>query len=143
MAVVALALAGVAEASPRRDVPLTLVQATLTSRVPLDAKPGTRFTLAWKFTNAQGPVDPNFGGRMTIFVRLVSRGGKSFTTHVAPHRSFPKSTPSITAALAEGARYRAVLTVPRAGIARIEIGFRIRGIPRAVLFPITNDPLKH
>jgi hypothetical protein len=115
----------------------TLVRATLTSRVPLQATPGTRFALTWTFANSQGYIDPG-GGAMTIFVRLDSRDGKSTTTALAPPRPRPTSAPNLKA----NARYRIVVTVPRGGIGRIEIGGRM---PHGVsgFFPITNDPLKH
>ena len=72
---------------------------------------------------------------MTIFARLVSPDGKTATTAIAPPH--PMSAPAFNS----NARYRVVLTVPRGGIGKIEIGFRL---PHGVsgFFPVTNDPLK-
>ena len=38
--------------------PNTLIEATLTTKVPLRAPAGTRFALSWTFSNGQRPWDP-------------------------------------------------------------------------------------
>jgi hypothetical protein len=117
----------------------TLVQATLTSRVPLRATPGTRFALSWTLANSQGFFDP---GGMTIFARLVSHDGRTTTTALAPPT--PRPTKFVPTAPPTSAHhyYHVVVTVPRGGIGRIEIGGRMaHGV--SGFFPITNDPLKH
>jgi hypothetical protein len=107
------------------------VKATLTSKVPLRAKPGTLVRVSWKLwgRDQQGHVQPFSGGG--IFGRLVN----------------PSDTMANSAsAQGRDGRYTALVRVPRGGIGRVEVG--IRGFtngpqgtqPAPVLFPITNDP---
>ena len=141
-AVLALVALSALPASASASSPVrvgTLVRATLTSRVPLHAIPGTRFALSWTLANSQGFFDP---GGMTIFARLVSHDGKTTTTALAGPP--PRPTQFVPAPPPTSAHYyyRVVVTVPRDGLGRIEIGGRL---PHGVsgFFPITNDPLKH
>ena len=126
----AIAVAAAALATPAAaDTPLTLVQATLTSRVPVHATTGTRFALTWTFANDSGSVDPGLGGAMMVFVRLVSRDGKATTTAAASVSPRTTSTPALNALLHPSTHYRAVAKVPRGGVGRIEIGFRLHALP--------------
>jgi hypothetical protein len=106
--------------------------ATLMTRVPLGAKPGTTFRIAWNIetpgarTTRRSPDDDRF------YVRLLSATGAR-STH----------------AYGQLARrhYVATVLVPRGGIGDIEIrlkGWQITpGATRRAdaLIPITNDPV--
>jgi hypothetical protein len=110
------------------------VNATLTSTVPLDSRPGTRLRISWRLwsLDQHGRKMPFDGGG--IFARLVNRGGTKATTATAYGHS---------------GQYSAVVRVPEGGIGKIQVG--IRGWsdgptgkhPAPVLFPLTNDPLRH
>jgi hypothetical protein len=135
-----VAIAGILTGSAGASAPLVGIQATLTSQIPAHAAPGTHFSLSWKFGNGSGSFDPGLGGAMTIFVRLSSPDGNTSTTTVAPPRT-PPTSGSLSTFLHPDANYRIVATVPRGGVGKIEIGFRLNGATG--IFPITNDPLKH
>jgi hypothetical protein len=81
-------------------------KATLTSKVPLGASVGTRFTLAWTMTAPSGKPYSAKG----IFVRVVCPEGDVITRAAA------------TVASRTRGAYRAVVTVPAGGIGVISIG---------------------
>lgn len=107
------------------------VQATLVTRIPLDAVVGARLEVAWTlvYVDERGRRRPFGGGGM--FVRLLSASG----------------APPVTA-LAHGKPgcYAATVRVPKGGIRAVQIGIPSwssgpTGTQRADwLFPITNDP---
>jgi hypothetical protein len=92
-------------------------RATLTSKVPMSAVPGTRFTLTWKVEGSGGKPFASKG----MFVRVVCPEGDVVTRAAA------------TATATAGA-YRARVTVPAGGIGVISIG---AGSP-PTYFAITN-----
>jgi hypothetical protein len=107
------------------------MSATLVTRLPLDAKPGTTLRVGWKVANEAAQATTRRDDDR-FYVRLLSAtGGRS--THAygtLSHR-----------------RYVALVRVPRGGIGGIEIrlkGWQITpsGTRRAdALIPITNSPL--
>jgi hypothetical protein len=108
------------------------VEATLTTRVPLDAPAGKKLRIAWtlSFRDEQGRRQPFGAGG--IFVRLTSATGRHAT------RAFADGS---------AGRYAAVIRVPKGGIRAVRIGLLgwasgVNGThPSAVFFPITNDPV--
>ena len=107
------------------------MNATLLSRVPLDARPGSRLRVAWTLTEdgvhaAGAPDDRRY------YVRLLSATGAP-STHAYGEARYR--------------RFVATVRVPRGGIGDIEI--RLRGWQMTpgggrradALIPITNDPL--
>jgi hypothetical protein len=105
------------------------VRATLSTSIPLDAKPGTRLDVAWTLASAtEGGRRQPFGAR-GVFVRLLSASG---------------AEPEIGDAYedAKGA-YTARVEVPAGGIGDVEIGIHAltSNGPSALLFPISNDPV--
>ena len=108
-------------------------RATLTTRVPAAATPGSTLRIAWVVT-----VPDGHGGRTPfsadgMFVRLLSGpGGKSAKVY------------------ADGANggYRATVRVPTGGVRGIQLGLRgyasdgKRTWESDALFPITNDPFR-
>jgi hypothetical protein len=111
------------------------VKATLATKIPLDAKPGSRLRVAWKLIYAEGDNRGQPFGANGVFVRLRSASGARAETAFAP-----------TADHADG-EYAATVAVPKGGIGDVEIG--LRGFTSGaagthtsdMLFPITNDPL--
>jgi hypothetical protein len=111
------------------------VEATLATKVPLDAEPGTRLRLAWRLTYAEGRQERRPFGANGVFVRLVSASGARAETGMAPPGSYARG------------RYSAAVVVPDGGIGDVEVGLQgwtsgAGGTRRSdLLFPITNDPL--
>jgi hypothetical protein len=97
------------------------VKATLTTKVPLRAAPGTQITVAWKLASKSGRP---FGAG-EIFVRLSS------ATHARAE---------ITVLSCSGS-CKAKVRVPKGGIADIQVGLRDSG-GGLMMFPITNDPVR-
>src|SRR5262245_27804520 len=85
--------------------PLTPMQATLTSHVPLQAKPGSHFLMTWTLSNGQGTL--TLGNGTTFSVRLTSRDGKTATTADAKAPQLPKSSPTLEGLTHPTAPYRA------------------------------------
>jgi hypothetical protein len=107
------------------------VHATLTTKVPLAAKPGTRLQIGWRLGYVEDRERRPFGAS-GVFVRLRSASG----------------APAETAYAAEDSgNFSASVAVPHGGIADVEIGLRgytsgSAGAGRSdLLFPITNDPM--
>jgi hypothetical protein len=106
------------------------VQATLLTRIPLDAPAGTRLEVAWRLTYREHGRRRPFGAN-GVFVRLESAAGASAET-------------GLTSGTGD---YRATVVVPEGGIGDVQIG--VRGWTSGpsgthesdALFPITNDPL--
>src|SRR5438132_879342 len=99
------------------------VKATLTSTIPLDAKPGERLRVSWTLSYVEAGKRHPFGAS-GVFVRLRSRSG---------------AAPSVGVASADNGWYSATVVVPKGGIGDVQVG--LRGEPSDALFPITNDPL--
>ena len=105
--------------------------ATLVTRVPLDAKPGTTLRVVWKVAN-EAAQSSRRGDDDRFYVRLLSATGAR-STHAYGTLS--------------RRRYVAFVRVPRGGIGGIEIrlkGWQITpsGKRRAdALIRITNSPL--
>jgi hypothetical protein len=105
-------------------------RATLTTRVPLTAAPGTSFRVAWTVTILDSGKRRPFGAG-GMFVRLLS-----------PARG------ASTKVYAQGVngRYHATVIVPRGGLRGIQLGLRSwvsdpKGTRESDwLLPITNDP---
>jgi hypothetical protein len=107
------------------------VRATLTTKVPLQATPGTKLTIAWRLAYAEDGKRRLFGGS-GVFVRLGSASG------AAAEAGFARQ---------DRGYYTATVAVPEGGIGDVQIGIRgwVSGqVTRRrsdLLFPITNDPL--
>jgi len=109
------------------------VKATLTTRIPLDAKPGTKLDVAWSlaFLDEHGRRQPFGAGG--VFVRLLSASGAGAETGVADETGTGE--------------YTAKVVVPKGGIGDVQIGIHAwvsspSGTrPSDGLFPITNDPM--
>jgi hypothetical protein len=107
------------------------VEATLTTDLPLDAKPGTELKMAWTLGYIEDGRRREFGG-FGVFVRLLSASGSAAETAFANQDTGP---------------FTATVLVPEGGIADVEIGIRgytsgqASSRPSDLLFPITNDPL--
>jgi hypothetical protein len=105
------------------------VKATLTSRIPVDAAPGTELDVAWTLAFTENGQRHPFGAG-GVFVRLASAtGGKAETGEARP----------------SGGDFTATVTVPEGGIGDVQIGLHaFRSNPSGtadMIFPITNDPL--
>jgi hypothetical protein len=106
------------------------VEATLLTRVPLDAPAGTRLHVAWTLTYLDHGRRRRFGAN-GVFVRLRSAAAASAETGFA----------------SGDGDYRATVVVPKGGIGDVQIGLRgwtsgPSGTHESdALFPITNDPL--
>jgi hypothetical protein len=106
------------------------VEATLLTRIPLDAPAGTRLEVAWTLTYRDHGRRRPFGAG-GVFVRLASAAGGSAETGFASGQG----------------DYRAAVVVPKGGIGDVQIGLRgwtsgPSGTHESdALFPITNDPL--
>jgi hypothetical protein len=103
------------------------VKATLTTKIPLDAAPGTKLEVGWTlaYLDDNGRRQPFGAGE--VFVRLLSASGaRAETTFVDGSGSFI-----------------AKVAVPEGGIGDVRIGLRgySDGRTSDMLFPITNDPL--
>src|SRR5262245_43846907 len=121
---VALALLATATTALVMTFPATAkdgVKATLTTKVPLRAAPGTQITVAWKLASKSGRP---FGAG-EVFVRLLS----------AAH-----ARAEITVLSCSGS-CKAKVLVPKGGIADIQVGIRDSG-GGLFMFPITNDPVR-
>jgi hypothetical protein len=108
----------------------TGVEATLLTRIPLDAPAGTRLQVAWTLSYLDHGRRRLFGAN-GVFVRLRSAAGAS------PETAFTSGV----------GHYRATVRVPKGGIGDVELG--LRGWTNGPTgthesdadFPITNDPL--
>jgi hypothetical protein len=106
------------------------VQATLLTRIPLDAPAGKRLEVAWTLTYRDHGRRRPFGAN-GVFVRLRSGSGASAETGFASGNG----------------EYRATVVVPAGGIGDVQIGLQgwtndAAGTRESdALFPITNDPL--
>ena len=129
LVVVAAMVAGVAAlpASAKEGV-----VATLQTKIPLDAKPGTPLRVVWTLTYAEGNLRGRPFGAGALYVRLRNAsGGRAETAFGVGRRG----------------KYSAIVRVPAGGIGDIQFGLvgwvsDARGTRRAdMLFPITNDPL--
>jgi hypothetical protein len=107
------------------------VEATLTTKLALDAPPVSRLRVAWTLTYSDGHGRRRPFGANGVFVRLRSATSSGATTGVAP------------VGVHTGGRYSAFIVVPRGGIGGVEIGLRgfVNGRPGDLLFRIRNDPL--
>jgi hypothetical protein len=106
------------------------VHATLTTNVPLDARPGTKLTIGWRLAYAEDGERHLFGAS-GVFVRLGSASGAAAETGYATE---------------DGGSYTSNIAVPEGGIGDVQIGLRgytsgVRTGRSDLLFPITNDPL--
>jgi hypothetical protein len=125
LAVMLAALVAAAPAAAKEGV-----KATLQSKVPLAAEPGTKVQVRWKLWFLDNGVRRPFGAGL-VFVRLVSATGER----------------SETAFVDGSGDYAATVTVPKGGIGDVQIG--LRGFSDAspkpgeadMVFPITNDPM--
>jgi hypothetical protein len=105
------------------------VEATLLTRIPLDAPAGTRLEVAWRLDYLDHGRRRPFGAS-GVFVRLRSAAGASETGFASGNGA-----------------YRAAVVVPKGGIGDVQIGLRgwtndATGTHESdALFPITNDPL--
>jgi hypothetical protein len=106
------------------------VRATLLTRIPLDAPPGTRLHVAWKLSYLDHGRRRPFGAG-GVFVRLTSAsGGRAATGYASGDGD-----------------YTATVVVPKGGIGDVQIGLQgwtsgPSGTRESdLLFPITNDPL--
>jgi hypothetical protein len=106
------------------------VEATLLTRIPLDAPAGTRLEVAWRLSYRDHGRRRPFGAG-GVFVRLRSAAGAGAET------GFASGT----------GNYRATVVVPKGGIGDVQIGLQgwtsgPGGTRESdLLFPITNDPL--
>jgi hypothetical protein len=106
------------------------VEATLLTRIPLDAPAGTRLEVAWRLTYLDHGRRRPFGAN-GVFVRLRSASGANAETGFAGGSGV----------------YRTTVVVPKGGIGDVQIGLRGWSSGPAgthesdALFPITNDPL--
>ena len=111
------------------------VNATLTTRIPLDATAGTRVRVAWRLFSVDERGKERPFGAGGVFVRLLSGSGaeaKEGLASVGP---------------SETGEHEATVVVPEGGIRDIEIGLHgwtsgASGTRQSdLLFPITNDPV--
>lgn len=100
-------------------------RATLTTRVPLAAAPGTTIRVGWivNVPDRHGVARPF--NAIGMFIRLLSRTSVPATTGFASATGHPDG------------RYVATVEVPQGGIGGIRLG--LRGTTDA-FFPLTNDP---
>jgi len=101
-------------------------RATLTTRVPLAAAPGTTIRVGWIVNVPDGRGVARPFNAIGMFVRLLSRTSAPATTGFA----------SATTGHPDG-RYAATVEVPPGGIGGVRLG--LRGTTD-VFFPLTNDP---
>jgi hypothetical protein len=106
------------------------VEATLLTRIPLDAPAGTRLEVAWTLSYRDHGRRRPFGAG-GVFVRLRSAAGAGAETGFA----------------SGSGHYKATVVVPKGGIGDVQIGLRgwtngPSGTRESdALFPISNDPL--
>jgi hypothetical protein len=111
------------------------VKATLTTRISLDAAPGTRLNVAWKLFSISETGQREPFGANGVFVRLLSRSGAPAEEGLAPTGRYTTG------------QYSASVVVPEGGIRDVVIGLQswtsgpTSSGPGDLLFPITNDPL--
>lgn len=106
------------------------VHATLTTNVPLEARPGTKLRIGWRLAYVEDGKRRAFGAS-GVFVRLGSASGAAAETGYAKEDS---------------GTYTASVAVPAGGVGDVQIGLRgytsgVRTGRSDLLFPITNDPL--
>jgi hypothetical protein len=129
-ALVALGAAAVALVAALPAAGKEGVQATLLTRIPLDAPAGKRLEVAWTLTYRDHGRRRPFGAN-GVFVRLRSGSGASAETGFANGNG----------------NYRSTVIVPEGGIGDVQIGLQgwtndAAGTRESdALFPITNDPL--
>jgi hypothetical protein len=129
-ALVALGTAAVALVAALPAAGKEGVEATLLTRIPLDAPAGTRLHVAWRLTYLDHGRRRGFGAS-GVFVRLRSAAGAGAETGFASGYG----------------DYRAAVVVPKGGIGDVQIGLQgwtsgPGGTREAdALFPISNDPL--
>jgi len=129
-ALVALAAAATALVAALPAAGKEGVEATLLTRIPLDAPAGTRLEVAWRLTYRDHGRRRAFGAN-GVFVRLTSASGAGAETGLAGGTG----------------NYRATVVVPDGGIGDVQIGLQgwtsgPTGTHESdALFPITNDPL--
>lgn len=126
-----LALVGVVAAILVAALPATGkdgVEATLTSRIPLDAPAGSELKVAWTLFSKDENGRLQAFGASEIYVRLQSATGAGAETAWAR---------------GQAGNYVATVRVPQGGIGDVEIGIRgyVNGSPSDEAFPITNDPV--
>jgi hypothetical protein len=106
------------------------VEATLLTRIPLDAPAGTRLEVAWTLTYLDHGRRRPFGAG-GVFIRLRSAAGGRAETEFA----------------SGDGDYRSTVVVPKGGIGDVQIGLQgwtsgPGGTRESdLLFPISNDPL--
>lgn len=107
------------------------VKATLTTPIPLDAKPGTPLDVGWTLAFVEDGKRHAFGAG-GVFVRLRSASGAAAETAFSPQTK---------------GEFTATVKVPEGGIGDVQIGLMgwrsdATGTHYAPgFFPITNDPL--
>jgi hypothetical protein len=118
------ALAGAAAAASKDGV-----RATLTTSIPLDARPGSQLDVGWTLASTDDDGRRQPFGAGGVFVRLLSASGAKAETGPA-HEG------------ATGA-YTASVEVPAGGIGDVLVGIHAWTTygPSDSSFPITNDPL--
>ncbi len=111
------------------------VEATLTTRIRLDAPAGARLRVGWTLTYLDEHGKRHPFGAGGVFVRLRSASGAAAKRGFAPRGAYPRG------------EYSATVVVPKGGIGDVEIGLRgwadgPHGRREAdLLFPIANDPV--
>jgi hypothetical protein len=129
-ALVALAAAAAALVAALPAAGKEGVEATLLTKIPLDAPAGIRLEVAWRLIYLDHGRRRPFGAG-GVFVRLRSAAGASAETGFA----------------SGDGDYRATVVVPEGGIGDVQIGLQgwtsgPAGTRESdALFPITNDPL--
>jgi hypothetical protein len=111
------------------------VKATLTTSVPLDARPGAHLRVARTLASVDERGRRHAFSANGVFVRLLSASGARAETGFAPSGDYTSG------------EYTATVVVPNGGIGDVRIGLRgftsgATGTHNAdVLFPIVNDPM--
>jgi hypothetical protein len=111
------------------------VEATLTTKVPVDARAGTNLRVAWTLASVDERGKRHPFGANGVFVRLLSASEAPAETGFAPSGDYTFGA------------YTATVVVPKGGIGDVVIGLRgftsgANGTHNAdMLFPITNDPM--
>ena len=101
------------------------LQARLTARLPLGARPASTVRVEWRFVTADGARANQPRNERPMFVRLLSRTGGSPTVG------------RVRVVTQHAGLYEAKVRVPAGGIGGIRIGVRGRS---ETLFRIQNDP---
>jgi hypothetical protein len=108
------------------------VQATLTTKIPLDAGPGVRLKVAWTLASVDEDGQSLPFGASGVYVRLLSASGADAEAGFADSAT---------------GKYAATVVVPEGGIGDVEVGLvgwvnDASGTRRGdAFFPITNDPV--